>query len=701
MDTILYYIYIPFGYLLEWSWKIVGNYGLAIIIFTLFTKIILLPLSIWIQKNSILMVKIQPQINNLKANMYGNVDAIAEGQAELFKKERYHPMLSIIPLIIQVILLLAVVYIIYRPLSYLYHFSESEITALANHIGASTESSNYQLLIIDSIKSGIINTSSSIEGISSEALANIIAKVTSLDLNFCGLNLTLVAMETKGIYFIVPILAGLSSWVMCFTQNLANVIQKEQGKLNQYGIMILSVALSLYLGMFVPSGIALYWIASNLMSVAQMYLLNMWINPKKYVDYQALNDSRIALEKAKSYGKIDKHTPLYKQMRKKEKQDYKKFKHIVGKHIVFYSEKSGFYKYYKDIIEELLKKSNITIHYVTNDYNDIIFDIAKNNPKIKPYYIGLKKLVVLMMLVETDIFVMTTQDLNKFYLKRSFIKKDIEYIYVPHDAMSSHMGAREGAFDEYDTIFCVGPHFKNEVLKTEEIYKLKPKKLVEFGFPYLDELVNSASKIKNENHDVKEILIAPSWQEDNLMDSCLDDIIENLLDEKYHITVRPHPEYSKRFNFKLERIVEKYKDVDPKKLSFELDFSSSKSIYSSDLLITDWSGVAAEFCFATKRPALYINTKMKVSNPNWQKIGITPMEIMLRNEIGMSIDKENIKDIKETINNLLQNSQKYKQKIIDYFDKIIYNHNVAAQVGADYILKSLLEKRKKQNTKEE
>lgn len=693
MEKILYYIYIPFGYLLQWSWQIVGNYGLAIILFTLFTKIILLPLSIWIQKNSILMVKIQPQINNLKANMYGNVDAIAEGQADLFKKEHYHPMLSIIPLIIQVILLLAVVYIIYRPLSYLYHFSESEIKSLAEFIGASTENSNHQLLIIDSIKSGAINSSTFIEGISAESLANIISKVSSLDLTFCGFNLTLVAIESKGIYLLVPFLAGLSSWVMCFTQNLANVIQKEQGKWNQYGIMILSVALSLYLGMFVPSGIALYWIASNLMSVAQMYLLNVWINPKKYVDYKALNESRIALEKAKAFGKIDKHTPQYKQMKKRERQDYKSFKHIVGKHIVFYSEKSGFYKYYKDIIEELLKRSNITIHYVTNDYNDVIFEIAKKNPKIKPYYIGLKKLVILMMLVETDIFVMTTQDLNKFYLKKSFIKKDVEYIYVPHDAMSSHMGAREGAFDEYDTIFCVGPHFKNEILKTEEVYGLKPKNLVEFGFPYLDELVNSVSKTEKKENSVKEILVAPSWQEDNLMDSCLDDIIENLTDENFHITVRPHPEYLKRYNYRLQHIIEKYKNADPKKLSFELDFSQNKSIYTSDLLITDWSGIAAEFCFATKKPAMYINTKMKVSNPNWQKINITPVEISIRNEIGIAINKEDIKDIKKIANSLFKNSQKYKQKIIDYFDKIIYNHNISAKVGANYILNSLLMKK--------
>ena len=60
MGSVLYYICIPLGYLIKWCTALVGNYGLAIVLFTLATKLVLLPLSVWIQKNSILMVKIQP-----------------------------------------------------------------------------------------------------------------------------------------------------------------------------------------------------------------------------------------------------------------------------------------------------------------------------------------------------------------------------------------------------------------------------------------------------------------------------------------------------------------------------------------------------------------------------------------------------------------------------------------------------------------
>ena len=60
------YICYPFGYLMKWCWELVKDYGLAIIIFTVLTKIVMLPLSIWVHKNSIKIVKIQPEVNFLK-----------------------------------------------------------------------------------------------------------------------------------------------------------------------------------------------------------------------------------------------------------------------------------------------------------------------------------------------------------------------------------------------------------------------------------------------------------------------------------------------------------------------------------------------------------------------------------------------------------------------------------------------------------
>lgn len=697
----MYYICLPFGWLLKWCQTLVGNYGLAILLFTVLTKLVLFPLSVWIQKNSIQMVKIQPEVNFLKAKLMGNNEAIAEETAKLYKRENYHPMLSLIPLLLQIGLLLIVVDIIYAPMTYLFGTSGATAEAFASFLNLNTAESGWQIAVIDAIKNGQITTATQIAGVSQEALASIIDKSMALDMGFLGINLSIVPANVWGVYVLVPLLAGASSWVLCFTQNASNVIQHEQSKWNQYGIMAFSVILSLYLGLFVPSGIAYYWILGNLFSVAQMYILNAWINPKKYVDYEALEESRKALADAKAFGEEDTKDKKYRENKKREKADYKRFKNVANKHVVFYSEKSGFYKYYQAIIENMLKKSNVIIHYVTNDPDDQIFEISKAQPRIKAYYISLKKTAMLMMMLTTDMFIMSTPDLDKYYLKRSFVKKDIEYIYVPHDMMSVHMGFREGAFDAFDTILCTGPHTVKELRKIEEVYQLPAKNLVEFGYPLAD-FLGEAGRKANENKvesEVKEILIAPSWQEDNLLDSCVDTLIEKLLSPKRHITVRPHPEYAKRYAMQLAKLVERYKDVDASQLSFELDFSTNKSLYTADLLITDWSGVAPEFCFATNRPAIFVNTQVKCCNPNWEKIPLTPVEIGLRDEIGKSINKEDLDNVASVVDELIENQEEYAKVIKEKFASFLFNHGKAGEVGAKYILTTLAKKQKENKNK--
>ena len=75
-----------------------------------------------------------------------------------------------------------------------------------------------------------------------------------------------------------------------------------------------------------------------------------------------------------------------------------------------------------------MTRSNIVIHYVTNDPNDAIFTLAESEPRIRPYYIGKTKLITLLMKMDADMVVMTCPDLDNFHLKRSYVRKDIEYV---------------------------------------------------------------------------------------------------------------------------------------------------------------------------------------------------------------------------------------------------------------------------------
>lgn len=623
-------LYEVFELIMNFCYSLCHNYGFAIILFTLITKIVLLPVSIWVQKNSIKMVKMQPEINMLNVKYFGDKDRIAEEQSKIFKREKYNPMASIVPLLIQIALLVGV---------------------------------------IEAIKSGINNP--------------------QINMDFFGIQLSLVPSEEGGLLVLSPILAGISAWLLCVAQNASNVLQSEQSKANKYGTMLLSVGLSLYLGWFVAVGVALYWIASNVMAIAQLYLLNWAINPKKYVDYEELEKSKKLLQELEGIG-AKKRKLLNDPLTKREKADYKRFFSIVNKHLVFYSEGSGFYKYYKGIVEYLLNNTNLVIHYITSDPEDCIFELSKTQDRIKPYYIGEKKLITLMMKMEADMVVMTMPDLENFHIKRSYIDKNIEYIYIPHGMDSLNLTMRTGSVDHYDTIFCVGKHQKEEILKTEQVYSLPAKNLVEWGYTLLDEMREDYAKTKKEGNNQKQILIAPSWQQDNIVDSCLETILDELQKKEYKVTVRPHPQHVRHNKEKLELLKEKYKESD--NIEIQTDFSSNATVFEADLMITDWSGIAYEYAYTTRKPVLFINTPMKVMNPEYEKIDVIPLNILLREEIGCSLNLDELAKIDATVEDMLQKSEEYYDKIGAFTDEYVYNCGKSAEVGAKYIVSQLQKK---------
>lgn len=624
-------LYIALDWIMNICYSICHNYGLAIILFTLISKIVLLPVSIWVQKNSIKMVKMQPEMNVIKAKYFGDKDSIAEEQSKVYKKYKYNPLASIIPMVIQIILLMG---------------------------------------LIEVIKAGMQNG--------------------NIDMNFLGVQLSLVPAQDKGWLILSPILAGVSAWILCVCQNASNVLQAEQSKWNQYGMMILSVGLSLWLGWFVPVGVAIYWMASNLMAVAQLYILNWAINPKDYVDYEALEKSKKALEELGSIG--EKRKRFGDPNTKRERADYKRFFSVVNKHLVIYSESSGFYKYYKGIVEYILEHSNITIHYITSDPNDQIFKLSEEQPRIRAYYIGEKRLITMMMKMDADIVVMTMPDIENYHIKRSYVRKDIEYIYIPHGMDSLNLTMRTGSMDHYDTVFCVGKHQKEEIEKTEAAYELPHKTLVEWGYSLLDEMREDYQKRPKTNNDVKRILIAPSWQTDNIVDSCLEEILDGLAGKGYQVIVRPHPQHVRHRAEQMEALKKKYENQPD--IEIQTDFSSNQTVFEADLMITDWSGIAYEYAYTTQKPVLFINTPMKVMNPEYERIDTVPLNILLRDEIGCSLDLEHLNEIAERVDMLLQESDAYYEKIGAFVEEYVYNLGTSSKVGADYILEQLVKKAK-------
>ncbi|MCM1251621.1 MAG: membrane protein insertase YidC [Clostridium sp.] len=677
-----------FGWIMYGCYNITHNhsYGLTIILFTLLTKIILLPVSVMVQKNSIKMVKMYPQMNHIKAKYFGNKDMISEEQYALYKKEKYHPMLDLLPVILQLIVLMGVIDVIYKPLRHLLHIGQEYIDAavmtFSSLTGISAEVGSVQIQLVD-----YFTNTEDISAFAAVLPNNILNQIDSLDLTFCGFDLGVVPSAMGwNISILVPILAALSAWLMCYTQNKANVLQSEQSKTNQMVTLLLSVGLSLYLGFFVPAGVGFYWILSNLMSIAIMYILNFCINPKKYIDYEALEESKEELANVQQYmtkadGKADKEFAAL------EKQDYKRFLKYENKQLVFYSEKNGFYKYFQDIIEIILKKTDIVIHYITSDPHDAALTLQSENFQV--YYIGENKLIVLMMKMDADMVVMTTPDLQKYHIKRSMVRDDVEYVYIDHGINSTNLMFRKHALDYFDTVFVSNDISYQEIKKQEEVYGLKPKTLVRYGYALIDNMIASYESQPVRNNEPKVILIAPSWQENNILDLCIDDILQNVLGGGYHVILRPHPQYIRHFEGKLTALKEKYAKYPD--FEMQMDFSSNETVFNADILITDWSGIAYEYSFTTLKPTLFINTPMKMLNPDYEEIGVTPFDIVIRNQMGISLETDQLANMNEVVQKLLYDNSYNKEELRRMREKYLYNISSSAKVGADYMINRLIE----------
>ena len=119
---------------------------------------------------------------------------------------------------------------------------------------------------------------------------------------------------------------------------------------------------------------------------------------------------------------------------------------------------------------------------------------------------------------------------------------------------------------------------------------------------------------------------------------------------------------------------------------------SNQSLLSADLLITDWSGIAFEYSFASIRPVLFINTPKKVHNENWQKYENQPMEIVLRDGCGISLNIDELSKISSVIDDFFNNYEKYKEHIVKLREEYIYNFGKVDTTCPEYIVSKVRRK---------
>ena len=266
-----------FGYLLNFIYNLVNNYGLAIIIFTIFIKIILIPISIKQQKTMKKSAKMQVELKAIQEKYKNDQERANKEMMSLYKKNNMSPFSGCLSSIIQIILLLSVFYLVRSPLTYM---KKVDLELIDKYKDELSVKSNYPEVQVVKEK-----------GQEDERVY--------LNMNFLGLDLSSVPSSNYKDYkvFVIPVLYVISSIVsMKLTLNMQGNSKKKKdentdenkekelseqmpdmSKSMSYMMPIMAVSISLV----APLGLGLYWLVNNVLMIGERMLLNKFIKDEE------------------------------------------------------------------------------------------------------------------------------------------------------------------------------------------------------------------------------------------------------------------------------------------------------------------------------------------------------------------------------------------------------------------------------------
>ena len=293
-----------FGYVLNFIYDIIGNYGWAIILFSILIKILMIPISVKQQKTMKKSSKLQVKMKEIQVKYKNNPEKLNQETMELYKKENMSPFSGCLSAIVQIILLFAVFYLVRSPLT---HMTKVDVglvdkyTTIMQQYGLMENSAYPEIELInkiDEIKKLKDNPEQeqqpeentekiSVSEINEEELDKI-----KINMDFFGLNLAQVPTKsTDWKAYIIPFLYVVISIVSMKITMVTNPTPKKEKKEGEeefdpvaqmnknmtfmFPIMYLAVAL------IAPLGLALYWLMNSLLMIGERLILNKVIKDEE------------------------------------------------------------------------------------------------------------------------------------------------------------------------------------------------------------------------------------------------------------------------------------------------------------------------------------------------------------------------------------------------------------------------------------
>lgn len=288
LNQLLNPIYKGIGFFLAWMDSWAGNYLLVLLIFAVLVEILMLPLGIKQQKNSIKQARLRPKEMAIRKKYAGRTDAVTQQKMqteiqELYRKENFNQFAGCLPMLIQLPIILILYQVVIYPLEYVVQLAPSTIEGLKNIFasslsGAQTGSIKLVSLVTDAYgKFGIDYFAQ--RGLGAAEMADLESHITHFpDFNVLGINLG----ETPGlrweILLLVPILTGVISFLSMrltrkFTYQPAVAGDKQTGCSN-WMMDITMPLFSAWIAFRVPAAIGIYWMFKSIIGTVKQFILH-------------------------------------------------------------------------------------------------------------------------------------------------------------------------------------------------------------------------------------------------------------------------------------------------------------------------------------------------------------------------------------------------------------------------------------------
>jgi YidC/Oxa1 family membrane protein insertase len=176
------------------------------------------------------------------------------------------------------------------------------------------------------------------------------------------------------------------------------------------------------------------------------------------------------------------------------------------------------------------------------------------------------------------------------------------------------------------------------------------------------------------------VLIAPTWGEHSIFNTCGEELIGLLLDAGYHVIARPHYQTLLMTPEVLERLKTSFSGHE--NFEYQDRMGESDSLFRSDILICDWSAMAIEYALGLEKPVLFLDLPRRVRNPDWKALGIEPLEASFRELAGDIVAPQHLDEVPEKIADLLEKRQVFRQTMKDLRSQVVFNIGNSIELGA-------------------